>query len=81
MSAISWDAPAQYFRDLSGKKSDTVDLANRPRALWLGTGDIKMQGPTGDAVTLTIATAGPYALSPSRIWSTGTTATVIIGLY
>lgn len=58
--------------------SNTVDLVNVSRALWVGVaGDVKVTMASGQAVTFTALTIGWHPLRVSRVWSTGTTATNI----
>lgn len=64
-------------------KSDTVDLAEVPRAILVGVaGNVKMTDNSKLATTLTMTLgAGEHVLHPKRIWSTNTTATGIVLLY
>ena len=63
--------------------SDTTDLTNYARALWIGTGgDVKVTTIAGDAVTLSNAVAGSYIpIRVKLVWSTGTTASDIVALW
>lgn len=61
--------------------NDSTDLSSVTRALWIGTeGDVAVVMHSGDEVTF----AGVLGLLPvavSRVKSTGTTATDIVGLF
>lgn len=63
--------------------NDGADLAQTTRAIWVGgAGNIKITTRGGDAITLVGVPAGTMLpIRASRIWSTGTTATSIHGLY
>jgi len=74
-------APAN--RAFAVTPADGSDFAVAARAIWVGgAGDVKLTTFGGDTVTLVGVTAG--CLIPvrvSRVFSTGTTATSIVGLY
>ena len=62
------------------------DSANLPDGQSRGfhvnvAGNIKFTDATDNAVTLTVLAGVPYPYAAKRIWSTGTTATGIFGLY
>lgn len=63
--------------------SDSADLAEVPRGIYLGaSGDVKMTDQAGNTLVFTAMSAGiEHAVQPTRIWSTGTTATGIRALY
>lgn len=63
--------------------SDTVDLANVPRAIWVGTsGDLAVIDAGGTTVTLHNVAGGMWhAMRPVRIKASGTTALNIRGGY
>ncbi|QIB38136.1 hypothetical protein G3A56_09155 [Rhizobium oryzihabitans] len=62
-------------------KSDTVDLENDTRALIIGTeGDIKITDDKGAVGTFTMP-AGVFPIRIRRVWSTGTTAGGLVGIY
>jgi len=63
--------------------NDSVDVSYVTRGLYVGaTGDIKVTMADGDTVTLNSIAAGiVHPLRVSRVWSTGTTATGIVGIY
>jgi hypothetical protein len=64
-------------------KSDTVDLPQLQRALWVGTaGDISLVGPIGSAAVVfkNVPAGSILDLRPSRVMSTGTTAADIVGI-
>lgn len=58
------------------------DMAQSARAVYIGTGgDMKVTTVGGDVVTFTNLSAGSLMpVSVKRIWSTGTTASGIVGL-
>lgn len=63
--------------------NDVADLPFLTRALYVGgAGALQVTLKNGDIVTLSGALAGSYhPVRASRVWSTGTTATLIVGLY
>lgn len=64
--------------------SDVADLTVSPcRGIYVGvSGDVKIDTPAGDTVTLTGLAAGMmHPIGAKRIYSTGTTATGILALY
>ncbi len=62
--------------------SDTVDLDPPAWALYVGvTGDVTIDTPAGDTVTLTNLLQGViHNIQARRVYATGTTATQIMGL-
>lgn len=61
--------------------SDSVDLADYPRAIYIGgAGNITMTLASGDVVFTGILAGTVLAVRPSRIKATGTTATAMVGL-
>lgn len=61
-------------------KDDANDLPHVTRGLIVGTaGDIKITDPEGNVGTYTLP-AGQYAVRIQRLWSTGTTATGLVGI-
>lgn len=67
--------------DLDAVKSDTVNLTVMPRAIMCNVaGNVKITDVEGNAFTITLAASVVYPIRPTRVWSTGTTATGIIGL-
>lgn len=68
--------------DLDVLKSDGTNLSVTPRAFIAAVGGtIKITDRSGTAFTLTVLAGVVYPIRPTRIWSTGTSATGIIGLY
>ena len=60
--------------------SDSADLATHVRRIWVGTaGNIKITTPAGNDVTYTNVPAGYWDRTAVRVWSTGTTASGLIG--
>lgn len=62
--------------------NDTTELATIPKGLWVGgTGDVRLKGVNGSAVTFTAVPAGHIIpVRASIVYATGTTATGIIAL-
>lgn len=62
---------------------DTNDLSQRCDSLWVGVGgDVKVDTSLGDTVTFVGVTSGSILpIRCTRVYSTGTTATDIHGLY
>jgi hypothetical protein len=63
--------------------SDSNDLASNTRGIYVGTGgDVKVTMAGGQQVTFKNLTGGMiHPICAVRIWSTGTTATDILGVY
>ena len=63
--------------------SDSVDVPTLSRALWIGgAGDVKVTLKGGTTVTLSAVPAGSMLpLQVTRVWATGTTATLITALW
>lgn len=60
--------------------SDSADLANVTRALIVGAaGNVKLTDPDGNTDTFALP-AGVIPIRAQRIWSTGTTATGLVGV-
>lgn len=62
--------------------SDTINLAN-VSVVYVGvTGNVKVTTANGDVVTFTGVLAGSVIpVQVLRVWSTGTTATTMVGIY
>lgn len=58
------------------------DLASPVRALYVGaSGNVKITDPLGNATTFSNVPAGVILpVTAVRVWSTGTTASAIVGL-
>jgi hypothetical protein len=75
-------ATATDALDVDAQKSDTVDLTPYPEALYIGvTGDVKVDMVNGQTVTFKAHPVGYLLASVRRVYSTGTTATNILGLF
>ena len=75
-------APATGARAIT--PSDTVPLADIPKALYIGTGGaITMRGAadTADSVWTNVPSGSVLPFRPSHIRETGTTAAGILALY
>ena len=60
--------------------SDSADLPYNTRALIVGAaGNVKLTDPDGNTDTFALP-AGFHAIRAQRIWSTGTTATGLVGV-
>jgi hypothetical protein len=74
------DAPA--LNAFAITPSDTVDLQNVARMLYVGTtGNIKLTTLLGDTVTLLNVPVGILRCTAGRVFATGTTATNLVALY
>ena len=75
------DSPAT--RGFAISPGDGSDVTYATRAVWVGgAGDLKVTMLGGDTITLVGVPAGCLIpIRVSRVWSTGTTATSIVGLY
>lgn len=79
------DQPAEGVVELDALKSDTVDIPQAVRAIYVGSiagGDaIKLTADDGSIATFSGLMA-PYVLpvKTKRVWSTGTTASGLVGL-
>jgi len=62
--------------------SDSADLANTARALYVGTpGDVKVTTILGDTITFANVPAGVLPVRAKRVYATGTTASDIVALW
>lgn len=70
-------------RGFSITPNDSADLTVTTRGLYVGvSGDVKVDLVSGDTVTLVALAAGViHPLRVRRVYSTGTAATDIIGVY
>lgn len=60
--------------------SDSADLAYNTRALVVGVaGNVKLTDPDGNTDTFALP-SGVIPIRAQRIWSTGTTATGLVGI-
>lgn len=68
---------------LTALLSDTVDLPRPMRVQARGAGDVKFTpaGAGATAITLTLAAKEFIECQVIRVWSTGTTATILVGYY
>ncbi|SRR6266446_1608276 len=75
------DNPRNAY-DASAQKSDTVDLTFPTKRLYVGgTGAIKVDMVGTGTVTFAAVPVGFHNIQAKRLYSTGTAATSIIGLY
>ena len=78
--AAGWESPAMGGAAVTASDA-TADPAGPFRALYVGvTGSIKVTHVDGTTPTYTNVAVGIIPLAVTRVWSTGTTATGIIGL-
>ena len=77
------DQTAPARRWLSVTPSDSVDLPAGCRGLYVGTaGNLSLVGSDGTAITFATTDNNTIVpLAPTRVRSTGTTATGIVALY
>lgn len=63
--------------------NDSADLSAITRGVYVGVeGDVKLTTEEGDTVTFVGLAGGIiHPIRAKRIWSTGTTATSIVGVY
>lgn len=62
--------------------SDTVNLLERPRAIYVGvSGDITALDTTGLSSTFKSVPIGEWHIHPTRVMATGTTATNLIAMF
>lgn len=61
--------------------NDSTDIAMARGFHCNVAGNVKVTTASGNEVTLTVTAGVPYPYAVKRIWSTGTTATGIFGLY
>ena len=73
----------QRALDIDANKSDTVDLPQVALAIYVGgAGNVKVVGVDGDTVTFTAPPVGSVIpFMAKRVFATGTTATLLLGLY
>lgn len=70
---------AQEFFDIT--PSDSVDLAEVPRGIWVGgAGDLVVTGLTGDVTFQSVPAGTMLPIAPTRVKATGTTATSLVGV-
>ena len=75
--SVELDSPIRSFLGIT--PSNTVDIPQRPRAIYVSVaGDVSCIGDNGATVVFPLA-AGWHPLSPVRIRASGTTATGLIG--
>ena len=61
--------------------SDSVDLADYPRAIYVGgAGNITCTMASGDVVFTAVTAGTGLTIRPSRVKATGTTATLMVGM-
>lgn len=76
----SWDAPYQNAAAVT--RSDTVDLTNTSRALWIGSaGALKVNMVGGQTVTLAAVPVGLLPIRVTRVYLTDTVASSIVALW
>ena len=75
------ESPAERAFAITG--NDSTDLTIFPRAIYVGgAGNVKVITLGGDTVTFSGALAGTIIpVRVTRVFSTGTTATNLLGLY
>jgi len=75
--------PIERGFDAYALRSDSADLAISTRALYIGAGgNVKVTTTRGSELTFVGLVAGTVLpVRVARLWSTGTTATNVLGLY
>jgi hypothetical protein len=77
--ATGLDSPPSTFAAITPNDSTDITVC---RAIYVGgSGDIKINGADGVAVTFIGVPAGWFPCRAVRVWSTGTTATNLIAGY
>lgn len=72
---------ASDFYSLTSFLSDTVDLPRPVRAIAVGTaGEIVCENDKGNPVIIRVVAGQILPIQTKHIWSTGTTATALVGL-
>lgn len=82
MSRPTSSAPGKSIKALT--PSDSTDFSPRPRGIVVGSGIIVFVNEDDTTETIADGTLTPgvvYPISPKRINSTGTTATILYGIY
>ena len=75
----SLDSPAANAAEIT--PNDGADLATPARAISVAVaGNVKLTTSGGDTVTVFVAAGSPFPIRATRIFSTDTTATGIVGL-
>jgi hypothetical protein len=76
---ITSNSPAQHAAAIVPSDSTTITTT---RSVHLGTaGNLRVTMSGGEVVTYYNLAAGWHPLSVSRIWSTGTTASLIVAVW
>jgi hypothetical protein len=78
-------APGKCYRVLTPNDGNDCVQVNGtfPRALWIGAtaGNLSFQGADGEPVTLPVPALSLVPFEVKRLLATGTTATIIVGIY
>lgn len=78
--AVGLDSP--YVDGVAVTPNDTTELAEKPRALWIGAaGALALQLKLGTTITLAAVPVGLLKVRPVRVMATGTVASSIVALY
>lgn len=82
-NGMSADLHSPYVGGAAVTPNDSADLAELTRAVWVGgTGDLKVTFQDGSTVVLQTVPAGSLLpIRVSRIFASGTTATLIAAIY
>ena len=77
--ASGLSSPATELYEIT--PDDAADLAVVPRALSVATsGTVRMTTVGGTTATVYVVAGCPFPARARRIWATGTSATLIVGL-
>lgn len=76
------DATAPAWRGGAVTTSDSADIENTRSLFVGGAGDVKVTLLGGSVLTFSGVGAGTFMpIQATRVWATGTTATLILALY
>lgn len=82
MSSVNWYNDKAALGGISITPSDTDDLSRTIKAIYVGaTGAIKVDTIAGDTLTFAAVPVGIFPIVCTRVYSTGTTASSLVGLY
>ncbi|WP_247742938.1 hypothetical protein [Shimia sp. R9_1] len=76
---VTLNAPAVSLQEIT--PNDSADLSKTTRALNVASsGTVRLTTADGSVATLFVAAGITFPVRATRVWTTGTTATGIIGL-
>lgn len=81
IGAFNVNAPGPGSRGYAITPSNSTDLTHPARAIWVGgAGDIKIKDLDGNDVTFSNVPVGFFAMGATRVYATGTTATLLVAV-